>query len=174
MSVFRIFKGGTDYQAEYRGTALAGKVFGELWGKEKPGVPSIPEDPDKKPRKPKEDKEYAIRPGQIYEELIYRLIRKGCVVEYEKGSDKFIVKAAKSRGKKILYYTRDNEDFPIDLKVVRDNDNDDVIYMAVPYKRDVTADAGYLADAVAEIKSSCDETRNKEFLFGMLLLKRCR
>lgn len=158
MSVFRIFKGGTDYEAEYKGTAIAGDVFGELWGKKKAdGV------------------KFAIKPGQIYEELIYSLITdKGCDVEYNKNGQNFPVKAVKAGGKKILYYTMDGEDFPIDLKVVRDDDDDDVIYMVVPYKRDVTADAPYLADAVNAMKAGTNEKRNKQFLFGMLLLKRCR
>jgi|GEM_PF-6702782 len=158
MSVFRIFKGGNDYDAEYKGTAIAGEVFGELWGKKKPdGV------------------NYAIKPGQIYEELIYTVITdKGCDVEYNKDGQNFPVKAVKAGGKKVLYYTMGGEDRPIDLKVVRDDDDDDIIYMVVPYKRDVTADAAYLADAVNALKAGTNEKRNKQFLFGMLLLKRCR
>jgi hypothetical protein len=157
MSVFRIFKGGTDYAAEYKGTAIAGEVFGELWGKKKP------------------DGKYAIKPGQIYEELIYTLITdKGCAVEYNKDGQNYPVKAVKAGGKKILYYQIGADEFPIDLTVVRDDDDDDVIYMVVPYKRDVTADAPYLADAVNAIKTGTNMTKNKEFLFGMLLLKRCR
>jgi hypothetical protein len=157
MSVFRIFKGGTDYEAEYKGTAIAGEVFGELWGKKKP------------------DGKYAIKPGQIYEELIFTVIKdKGCDVEYNKDGQNFPVKAVKAGGKKILYYERNGEELPIDLKVVQDDDDDDVIYMVVPYKRDVTADAPYLADAVNAIKTGPNMTKNKEFLFGMLLLKRCR
>lgn len=161
MSVFRIFKGGTDYAAEYKGTAIAGEVFGELWGR-----PRDPANPSAG---------YAIKPGQIYEELIYTLIKdKGCDVEYNKNGQNYPVQAVKAGGKKILYYTIGSDDFPIDLKVVRDDDDDDIIYMVVPYKRNVTADAGYLADAVNAIKTGPNMTKNKEFLFGMLLLKRCR
>lgn len=157
MSVFRIFKGGNDYDAEFKGTAIAGEVFGELWGKKKP------------------DGKFAIKPGQIYEELIFELIKnRGCDVEYNKDGQNYPVKAAKAGGKKVLFYERGGEEFPIDLKVVQDDDDDDIIYMVVPYKRNVDYTAGYLSDAVGKLDGNDALNEKKKFLFGMLLLKRCR
>ncbi len=157
MSVFRIFKDGNDYDAEFKGTAIAGEVFGDLWKKTKPnGKP-------------------AIKPGQIYEELIFTLIKdKGCVVEYNKDGQNFPVKAVKAGGKKILYYEMNGEELPIDLKVVQDDDDDDIIYMVVPFKRNVDFTAGYLSDAVGKLDGNDPLNEKKKFLFGMLLLKRCR
>lgn len=179
MTVFNIYAGADDRDAELRGTMLAGELFGKIWKEE-----TTDEDGNTV---------FKIKAGDVYEELIYRLINNhACRVVYNRRNKDYKVYAVKAGGKKVVYYKKDNKDdgeeIALQLKVVQDNPNDNVINMAVPWRRDAKYDDPYLGNAVNRLSRpesqaelackpgepilSADD--KKKFLFGLLLLKRCR
>jgi hypothetical protein len=115
------------------------------------------------------------KPTKVFEQLIYDLIRShGCTVTYENQRGEFTVGADKHRGRVVLYYTDQGNEFPIEVKGDQDDPTDDKVVMAVPARR-VRHNDTYLANAVAKLEdTSISQATRQAFLLGMLLLKRCR
>ena len=81
-------------------------------------------------------------------------------------------------GNKHLYYSQGGHDKQINVQGCKDNPNNDVVSMAIPSEA-ADPNSGntgvYLGDAVSKFKdASIGDQAKREFLLGLLLLKRCR
>jgi hypothetical protein len=155
MSTFKVFYGGTsNYDQEFEGTKRAGALFNNYWTQNGPGQ-------------------------KIFEDFIIGLVGSGLIVTYKDDlnpDNRVFVK--NTGGANHVFYKSGGQDKQINVKAEKDNPNNDVVTMAVP---SVAADPDtgdtkdYLNNALTKLTDQqIHPDEKREFLFGLLLLKRCR